>query len=34
VDDISSLPDLGASFNDAQIWRFNQAVLASEGLAL
>lgn len=32
--DVLSLPDLGASFNDAQLWRFNEAVLATQGLAV
>jgi ribulose-5-phosphate 4-epimerase/fuculose-1-phosphate aldolase len=34
AEDISTLPDLGASFNDTQLWRFHEAVLATEGLAL
>jgi ribulose-5-phosphate 4-epimerase/fuculose-1-phosphate aldolase len=33
-EDLSSLPDLGSSFNDQQMWRFQEAVLASAGFAL
>jgi 3,4-dihydroxyphthalate decarboxylase len=33
-EDISTLPDLGASFNDSQMWRFNEAALAAGGFAL
>lgn len=33
-EDIGSLPDLGASFNDSQMWRYNEAALAAGGLAL
>lgn len=32
--DIATLPDLGSSFNDEQLWRFNEATLEAAGLGL
>ena len=34
VDDLAQLPDLGAGFNDAHIWRFETAALRAAGYAL
>jgi ribulose-5-phosphate 4-epimerase/fuculose-1-phosphate aldolase len=32
--DIETLPDLGSSFNDEQLWRFNEAALDAAGYGL